>query len=54
MAGHGINFRAVLLHLWVMTPLGVGRYFHRAHLRSSENTDICIMIYNTSKMTVRK
>lgn len=34
--------RAVVLSLWVTTPLGVKQLFHRAHLGPSESTEIYI------------
>lgn len=33
-------YRAGVLNLWVMTPLGVKQLFHRGHLRPLENTDV--------------
>ena len=44
----------MVLNLWEETPLGVEQPFHRGHLRPSENTDIYIMIHNSSKITVMK
>ena len=40
-------FRTVVSNVWV-TP------FHRGHLRSSENTDIYIIIHNSSKEVAAK
>jgi ribosomal protein L39E len=40
--------------MWVLTVLGVEGPFHKHHLRPSENTDIYIMIPNSSKITVMR
>jgi len=45
---------AVVLNLWVMTPLGDRTPFHRVSPRPAENTDVYIMIHNSSKVTVMK
>lgn len=42
-----------LLNLQGMNPLGVERFFfHRGHLRPWKNTDIYIIIHDSSKITV--
>lgn len=43
-------YRAGVLNLWVMTPLGVKQLFHRGHLRPFENTDVNITIRDSSKI----
>jgi len=42
--------RTAALNLWVSTPLGVKRSFHRGHLRPSENTDVYLIIYNSREI----
>ena len=43
--------KAVVLNLWIMTPFGIKQPIHRGHLRSLENTDIYIMVHNSSKIS---
>ena len=43
--------KAVVLNLWIMTPFGIKQPIHRSHLRSLENTDIYIMVHNSSKIS---
>lgn len=46
--------RAVVLNLGAMTLLKVKHVFHRGHVRPSENTDMCIIIHNSRKITVMR
>lgn len=46
--------RAVILNLWVMTPLGVERHSHRGCLSPSEVSDIYTTIHSSRKITVMK
>ena len=41
--------RAVVFNLWLETPLEVDRLLHMSCIRSSENTNIYNMVYNSSK-----
>jgi len=43
---------AVVLNLCVATSVGVERPIHRNHLRLLENTVLCVVIHNSSKITV--
>lgn len=43
------HHKSVVLNLWVKTPPGVKRPFHRGHI-----SDIYIISHNSSKITVRK
>lgn len=45
--------RVLLLALCSMTPLSE-RLFHGSHLGPSENTDVCVTVYHSSKVTVMK
>lgn len=47
-----IESRPMTHNLWVATPLGVEQPFHRGHLRPLKDTDICITIHKSSKVTV--
>lgn len=47
------RINALILNLRVATPLGVEQLFHRDHLRPSENIDINIIIYNSSKLVMK-
>lgn len=40
------------LNLGTATPFGTKQPFHRGRLRPPENTDVYIIIYNNSKITV--
>lgn len=48
-----LSSRAVVLSLCVVTPFGVKWPFHQGCLRSSENTDVYIVIRNSSKIKVK-
>ena len=53
--GYMYDAKTLALNLWVAIPLkGVKCPFHRGHLRPLENTDIYILIYNSSKTTLVK
>lgn len=44
----------MVLNLWVATPWGIERPFHRGGLRTLENTDAYIMVYNRCKIIAMK
>ena len=53
--GYVYDAKILALNLWLTTPLkGVKCPFHGGHLRPLENTDIYIIIYNSSKTTFVK
>jgi hypothetical protein len=45
---------SVVLSLWEETPWGIKQHFHRDYLSPSKNTDIYIMIHNSSKISAMK
>jgi hypothetical protein len=49
---HLCYYTTAILNLWNMTPGGgmVKWSFHRVRLTAAENTDIYIMIHNSSKL----
>lgn len=52
-----LNYLALLLNLWLATPLRAQGLFHRDFLRPLENTDYVIkhiMTQNSSRITVIK
>lgn len=46
--------RSASLNLWVATPVGVKRPFHRVAYQTSCISDISVMLRNRSKTTVMK